>query len=312
MRLGACSSIAVVLLLAGCGKEAPHNVTRAFDSIEGGRIVVTGAHPQIPADAIVSSEGFFEEARWDEAIQTLQIKGWAPLDVRPDKIRFVLRDPFDQLRLEGTAPPIFTPQERPDVAAAFSHKPALLHSGFTASVRLTNLPKSEDWTETLELYCLDGAGSCFRLQPTVAPDRRSWDRSADHFEVVLMYAAPQLELPQDTQGSLDVCEPGPNEDTAHLTGWAPFDGRNPQCVLIVQLAPDLAPSSLLTASWLPRPDVRAAVDPQREELDRCGFGFFLRVPGGLDALYERGAVHLFAIDAAGHAVQVGLPVLRNR
>jgi hypothetical protein len=228
--------------------------------------------------------------------------------VRPDTVRFILRDPHDRLRLEGT--PIFKPQERTDVAATRPDQPALRHAGFTASIRLTNLPDADNWTDTLEFYCIDGAGACFRLAPVGAQQRRSWDRAADRFELVLTYTDPQLTTPEQTVGSLDVCDPVANESTVHLTGWAPFDGREAKSVLILQLAPTLAPASIVAAGWLPRPDVQAVVDPDREELARCGFEVLLRIPGLLDAVRKRGALRLWAIHADGSAVRVGLPALR--
>lgn len=309
-RTGSLRVIAAVAMLGvvGCSREE-RSVPRATAALDGGRIVVAGARPLFPANATPVAAGFLETVRWDESIQTLQCKGWVPLDVRGEAVRFILRDPFDQLRLQGT--PLFTPQERPDVAAALPDQADAQHAGFTASIRLTNTPGSGAWTDTVELYCLDPAGKLYRLARTDAPARHTWDRRGDRFEAVLTYAAPELAAPEDSQGSLDVVEPGPAPETVRLAGWAPFDGAAPQSVLIVQLAPALAPASFIGVSWTARPDVRAAIDPQREELDRCGFEVILRYRGAVDDL-RHGHLALWSIDAGQNAHRLGLPALKRK
>jgi hypothetical protein len=291
---------------AGCSKAEP-DAPRARASLEGARLVVVGAVPQFPATAFPVTGGFFEDARWDEEMHTLLCKGWAPVDVRDETVRFVLRDPHDRLRLVGT--PVVTPYERADVAASFPDRPELLHAGFTARIGLENLPPSPRWMETLEFYCLEADGTCHRLTPLLAPERKSWDRAPDRFTIALTYSAPAFTTPDGTAGSLDVCEPLPDH-VAHLTGWAPFDGASPASTLLVQLDPRLAPASIQSATMLPRPDVRAAVDPSRETLDRSGFELYLKFNGTIDDLKQRGALRLWCIDGAGQAVEVGLPALR--
>lgn len=300
------AAAAVAVLAAGCARD-DRSAPRAASVPGGGKIAVVGARPALPAGSVPQRAGFFEEVNWDDDELTLRLKGWAPRDVRAEDVRLILRDPFDRLLPAG--PSVFSPWPRPDVAAAHPDEPDLLHSGFTASIPVSNIPDDDVWPETLELYCLDGDNRLVRLTPAWAHGRQSWDRAPDRFEAVLTYRTPDLATPEGTQGSLDVCEPGPDAHTVHLTGWAPFDGGRPESTLIVQLAPRLAPASLLSANMLPRPDVRAAVDPNREELDRCGFELLLRIPGDVDDLRRRGAVRLWAIDADNNAVEVGLAAL---
>lgn len=302
VRAGASTLFAIALLAAGCSGGGDDG-ERASNQINGGHIVVAGARPAFPVTTVPSTGGFLEETRWDDSIATLQCRGWAPYDVRNANVRFVLRDPLDRLRLVGE--PLFTPQERADVAAAHPDHPEWRHGGFTASIRLSNLPEHAAWPDCLELYCLAQDGTVRRLARVNAPAQHTWDRKPERFECVLTYSKPVLAAPEKPQGSLDLAEPAAGDGTVRLSGWAPFDGRSPGTTLIVQLSPELAPTaSLVSAAWVPRPDVRAAVDPNREILDRCGYEVFVRVPGGVDALREKNRLRLWCIDDAGASVEI--------
>lgn len=301
---------AVALLLAACGPREPTEEViglRAETTLDDGKLVVVGARPQLATGVVPTDAGFLEEMRWDAELQSLFLKGWVPLDVRADDVRFFLRDPYDQLRLDGAV--FVNPQERPDVAAAHPDQPGLRHAGFTARFRVVNLPGADHWQDTLELYVRTGAGTCHRLPFVSGSPRRSWNRARDRFELVLAYAPPAVSVPEGTTGSLDVCEELA-AGTVHLTGWAPFDGAASGSTLILQLAPRLAPATIVSAAWLPRPDVRAAVAPEDERLDRAGFDVTLQFNGSFKDLKKRGALRLWCIDTDGRAVAVGLPALR--
>jgi hypothetical protein len=300
--------LAELLGAIGCSRRDEAGM-RALNQIEGGKIVVAGARPEFPAGLAPQMHGFFEDFRWDPTAATLEVKGWAPLDVRPDDVRFVLRDPFDELRLEGS--PTFAAQERPDVLKSHTYAPGLLHSGFTARLQVTNPPRRSTWTQSLELYCLAPNGTFYRLQRGDAPARQSWDRRPDRFEIVLTYATPAIDAPEKLAGSLDVFETS-GEHNLRLAGWAPFDGQSAQSVFIIQLPATAAPASIVACSWIPRPDVRAAVTPAQPELERSGFDVTLQIRTSPAELASSGRLRLWSIDAARRATEVDLYALKKR
>jgi hypothetical protein len=306
VRLAIVFTLSAVVL-AGCSREEKPAV-HAATTVSGGKIVVAGARPAFPADLMPVTGGFLESVSWDESAQTLHLKGWAPLDVRPPAARFVLRDPFNRLLLSGD--PVVTSQERPDVAQAHPQDPALRHAGFTASLQVVNLPNAKTWPDALELYCLAEPDRLLRLAPLAAPGRVSWDRRPDRFEIVLTYTTPPGGETAGHQGNVDACAPGPEGGTVRLVGWALFDGRAPTSVLVVQLPPTAAPAALVSAAWVQRPDVRTAVDAGRAELDRSGFDVVLRVALAAEALRPMDGLRLWSLEAGGNLTALGLDSIR--
>jgi hypothetical protein len=275
---------------------------------EGGKIVIAGARPEFPVDVAPSMHGFFEEISWDSSRSALTLKGWAPCDVRDDAVRFVLRDPFDRLRLDGL--PEFIAQERPDVLQEHPHLPGARYSGFRATLDVTNAPRRSNWPDALELYCLGAGGEFYRLHRADAPARQSWDRRRDRFEIVLTYAAPEFAADAEANGTLDVCE-FVSDRSFRLMGWAPFDGESPGSVLIVQLPPSAAPASIVSCVWFPRPDVRAAVAPSRVELERSGFNLVLQVRNAVSDVARPERLSLWAIDAEQRPYSLALTALEK-
>ena len=294
--------------LAGCSRTEA-DAPRALAGIDGGKVVVAGARPRFRANVAPVADGFLEELRWDPNKQTLDLKGWAPLDVRPDAVRFVLRDPFDRLRLEGQ--PTFAAQPRTDVERARPQWTGILHSGFTASLKVSNPPRRLTWPEALEVYCVTSSGGFMRLHRADAPGRQSWDRRPDRFEVALIYAQPDLATPEKKVGSLDLCEPA-GDNGVRLAGWAMFDGQSPNSVLMVQLPPSAAPATIVACSWVPRPDVRLAVAPARAELERSGFDLTLQLRTSTTEMRKSGRLRLWVIDASQTVSEVALTALRDK
>ena len=313
---GLVVAVACACFHAACGSRTPLPEAGTFSpqttvSPSGAcQLTLASAIPELPGALEPLVNGFIDEAAWDASTQHLRMRGWAAFDTGSPVAMLVVRDPFGLLSF-ATQPDLQS-QERPDVAAAHSTRPDMLDSGFEMRVAtVAGEPGPAAWVQCIEVYGVSAIGELTRLSRTGGRTTIGWNRRPDCFALTLVYSPPGFQRAGKRTGNLDSLEPGSAPGTVQLLGWADFDGGSTSSTMVLQLPESVAPASIVSHRWIPRPDVLEAIDPSRPELARSGFDIVLSISGSADELRKPDALRMWSIVDDNVPAPVSPGVLRR-
>lgn len=258
-----------------------------------------------PGSVTVETKGYLEGIEYRSTSGELRLSGWSPADLQSSSSRLILRDPFGAAVPSGSMQ--LTTVDRPDVRRVLGDSSAASRYGFTLTVPLRESGSGSAWLRSLEVYADDGGETLFSLNDGSGHAFRTWMRTADGFELAVVFATPAYAEGATDGGHIDLVEPGAAEGTVRIHGWTTFDARSPNSLLCIRLPRAVAPAAIMARESHLRPDVPPVIDPGRPELQYGGFIVTLAISGSAEDLKKKGALALWSIkdNEAPISVHVG-------